>query len=105
MGTCVRPRRHVHPTKARDFKMFPVLQGAIGLLLFDPQGDHRGPIMVQGTTYKRQSGPCTGVLELKEEAHTPTKDKYFLGVFLPNRRHLRSPTTSANLGRVFSSPD
>jgi len=48
--------------------MFPVLQGAIGLLLFDPQGDHREPIMVQGTTYKRQSGPCTGVLELKEEA-------------------------------------
>lgn len=93
-GTYVRPHRHRRERCGEGFECFVVLQGAIGLLLFDEQGEllQREPL--------RASGPLRGIelaegqvhslvaldidsvmFELKQGPYQPLSDKDFLACF------------------------
>ncbi|MFN9618828.1 MAG: WbuC family cupin fold metalloprotein [Synechococcaceae cyanobacterium] len=93
-GTYVRPHRHRRPDPAAGFECFLVLQGAIGLLLLDGQGqvlqrerlDATGPLrgieLAGGlfhTLVALQSD--TVMFELKQGPYVPSADKDFLAAF------------------------
>jgi cupin fold WbuC family metalloprotein len=93
-GTYVRPHRHCRPDPAAGFECFLVLQGAIGLLVLDEQGqvlarerlDAAGPLrgieLPQGTLHTLVAlEPDTVMFELKQGPYVPTADKDFLASF------------------------
>lgn len=93
-GTYVRPHRHLRPAEANGFEFFLLLQGEVGLLLFDPQGQilqqerlrATGPIrgmeLPQGLYHTLVClQPDTVILELKEGPYNPMTDKEFLPMF------------------------
>lgn len=90
-GTYVRPHRHLRRRPGAGFECFVVLQGAIGVLLLDGQGE------VRGREHLQAGGPLRGLqipeawyhtlvalepdsvmLEIKEGPYEPTQDKDFL---------------------------
>jgi cupin fold WbuC family metalloprotein len=93
-GTYVRPHRHCRPDPAAGFECFLVLQGAIGLLVLDEQGqvlsrerlDAAGPLrgieLPQGTLHTLVAlQPDTVMFEIKQGPYVPTADKDFLAAF------------------------
>jgi cupin fold WbuC family metalloprotein len=93
-GTYVRPHRHQRERAGAGFECFVVLQGAIGLLLLDQQGE------LQGQERLEARGPLRGIqlpegiihtlvalerdsvlLEIKEGPYRPAADKDFLPSF------------------------
>jgi cupin fold WbuC family metalloprotein len=93
-GTYVRPHRHCRPDPAAGFECFLVLQGAIGLLVLDEQGqvlarerlDAAGPLrgieLPQGTLHTLVAlEPDTVMFELKQGPYVPSADKDFLASF------------------------
>ena len=93
-GTYVRPHRHLRDKQGEGFECFLVLQGAVGLLLMDPEGE---------ITQKERldaSGPLRGIelaenqvhtlvaleddsviFELKQGPYQPSSDKDFIAGF------------------------
>jgi len=93
-GTYVRPHRHCRDTPGAGFECFLVLQGAIGLLVLDDQGqvlrrerlDAAGPLrgiqLEQGPIHTLVAlAPDTVMFELKQGPYIPTADKDFLASF------------------------
>lgn len=93
-GTYVRPHRHQRDIPGAGFECFLVLQGAIGLLLFDDAGnvigrerlDSAGPLkgieLAQGTFHALVAlSPDTVMFELKQGPYQPAADKDFLAGF------------------------
>jgi cupin fold WbuC family metalloprotein len=93
-GTYVRPHRHCRPDPAAGFECFLVLQGAIGLLVLDEQGQVlaqerlaaagplRGIELPQGTLHTLVAlEPDTVMFEIKQGPYVPTADKDFLASF------------------------
>lgn len=93
-GTYVRPHRHTRPEDKNGFEFFLLLQGKIGVLLFDDQGnithqeqlgeesENYGIEMAEGTFHTLVSlAPNTVMFELKEGPYVPTSDKDFLPQF------------------------
>ena len=93
-GTYVRPHRHCRPDPAAGFECFLVLQGAIGLLVLDEQGqvlaqerlDAAGPLrgieLPQGILHTLVAlEPDTVMFEIKQGPYVPTADKDFLASF------------------------
>ena len=93
-GTYVRPHRHVRPEGVNGFEFFLVLQGAIGMVMFDDDGtvlryealEARGeqygieiPEGVYHTLVVLE--PNSVILELKEGPYQPAVDKDFLQQF------------------------
>jgi cupin fold WbuC family metalloprotein len=93
-GTYVRPHRHRRDEPGSGFECFVVLQGAVGLVLLDGDGE------VVGTERLEAEGPVKGVelaegrfhtlvalcpdtviLELKQGPYEPATDKEFLAHF------------------------
>ena len=93
-GTYIRPHRHLRGRPGAGFECFVVLQGAIGLLLLDGEGQ------VQQLERLEAAGPLRGIqlgegsfhtlvalaedsvmLEIKEGPYEPTSDKDFLSTF------------------------
>jgi cupin fold WbuC family metalloprotein len=93
-GTYVRPHCHRRPDGVNGFEFFLVLQGDLGLLILNEQGeiiqtervqaqgDLRG-IELPANTYHTlvAIAPDTTILELKEGPYNPTTDKDFLPMF------------------------
>ena len=90
-GTYVRPHRHGRNGSGKGFECFLVLQGAIGLLLFNAEGE------IQQQLHLNANGPTHGIevaedqfhtlvaletdsviFELKQGPYQPTQDKDFL---------------------------
>ena len=90
-GTYVRPHRHRRNGSGTGFECFLVLQGAIGLLLFNDEGE------IQQQLHLSANGPTHGIeiaedqfhtlvaleadsviFELKQGPYQPTEDKDFL---------------------------
>lgn len=95
-GTYVRPHRHLRPTPGEGFECFVVLQGAMGLLLLDPQGeviqqvrlDAQGPVrgveLAEGIFHTLVAlAPDTVMFEIKQGPYQPMRDKDFLAAFPP----------------------
>lgn len=95
-GTYVRPHRHLRPTPGEGFECFVVLQGAMGLLLLDPQGeviqqvrlDAQGPVrgveLAEGIFHTLVAlAPDTVMFEIKQGPYQPARDKDFLPAFPP----------------------
>ena len=93
-GTYVRPHRHVRAEAGTGFECFLVMQGAIGLLLFDAEGrllqqerlDARGSLRGVELAEKQFHSlvalePDTVMFELKQGPYQPTADKDFLSGF------------------------
>ena len=93
-GTYIRPHRHVRHQNGTGFECFLVLQGSIGLLLFDPDGsliqrerlDAEGPLRgIELAENQFHSLVClrpdTVMFELKQGPYQPTDDKDFLPSF------------------------
>jgi cupin fold WbuC family metalloprotein len=93
-GTYVRPHRHLRDGSVNGFEFFLVLQGAIGMLILDEQGQvlHTEQINAQGPTRGLELGqgqyhtlvalePNTVMFELKEGPYQPSMDKDFLPMF------------------------
>ena len=93
-GTYVRPHRHQRETPGAGFECFLVLQGAIGLLLFDAAGqpigrerlDSAGPLkgieLAEGTFHSLVAlTPDAVMFELKQGPYQPAADKDFLAGF------------------------
>ncbi|MEB3200413.1 MAG: WbuC family cupin fold metalloprotein [Synechococcaceae cyanobacterium] len=93
-GTYVRPHRHRRGGNGSGFECFLVLQGAIGLLLFDDRGaligrerlDAAGPLrgieVPEGTFHALVAlTPDAVMFELKQGPYQPTADKDFLAAF------------------------
>ncbi|HBB31779.1 MAG TPA: cupin fold metalloprotein, WbuC family [Cyanobacteria bacterium UBA8803] len=93
-GTYVRPHRHVRDSSDNGFEMLLVLQGAIGVLLFDEQGEviTQEEISAEAQTYGVELAegiyhtaialsPDTLILEIKEGPYIPHLDKEFLSHF------------------------
>ena len=93
-GTYVRPHRHHRNGSGAGFECFLVLQGAIGLLLFNGDGE------VQQQLHLSAAGPTHGIeveedqfhtlvaleadsviFELKQGPYQPAEDKNFLSGF------------------------
>ncbi len=93
-GTYVRPHRHLRDTPGEGFECFVVLQGALGLLLLDDQGEVTRQVRLEA------GGPLRGVelqeglfhtlvalsadtvmLEIKQGPYQPARDKDFLQRF------------------------
>ena len=93
-GTYVRPHRHVRDVQGTGFECFLVLQGAIGLLLFNAEGELIQQERLEAT------GPLRGIelaenqfhslvalahntvmFELKQGPYQPTADKDFLALY------------------------
>ena len=90
-GTYVRPHRHPRNGSGTGFECFLVLQGAIGLLLFNAEGE------IPQQLHLNANGPTHGIevaedsfhtlvaletdsviFELKQGPYQPTQDKDFL---------------------------
>ena len=93
-GTYVRPHRHVRAKAGTGFECFLVMQGAIGLLLFDAEGrllqrerlDARGSLrgveLAENQFHSLVAlEPDTVMFELKQGPYLPTADKDFLSRF------------------------
>lgn len=93
-GTYIRPHRHLRPPHINGFEFFLVLQGSLGVLLLDEQGQvcHREQLHAQGPvqglelaagTYHTLVALAanTVILELKEGPYDPETDKDFLPLF------------------------
>ncbi|MEB3294932.1 MAG: WbuC family cupin fold metalloprotein [Synechococcales bacterium] len=93
-GTYVRPHRHLRPAGINGFEFFLVLQGAIGMLIFnetgelvrserlEAQGNVRGIELSEGIFHSLVVlEPNTVILEIKEGPYIPTTDKDFLPMF------------------------
>ncbi|MGJ3251771.1 MAG: WbuC family cupin fold metalloprotein [Elainellaceae cyanobacterium] len=93
-GSYVRPHRHIRSADMNGFEFFLVLQGEIGILIFDEsgrveyaerlsaQGSVRGIELAEGTYHTLVTlAPDTVMLEMKEGPYTPSTDKEFLAVF------------------------
>jgi cupin fold WbuC family metalloprotein len=93
-GTYVRPHRHCRPDPGAGFECFLVLQGAIGLLVLDDQGqvlakerlDAAGPLrgieLPEGILHTLVAlEPDTVMFELKQGPYVPVADKDFLASF------------------------
>ncbi len=93
-GTYVRPHRHLRSPDINGFEFFLVVQGAIGMLLFDAEGQiiHQEALKAQGPTQGLELAegvfhtlvaltPDTVILELKEGPYLPSSDKNFLSQF------------------------
>ncbi len=95
-GTYIRPHRHLRTSDSNGFEFFLVLQGEIGIVLFDKtgqechterisaQGPVRGIELSEGTYHTLVAlVPDTVVLELKEGPYQQSTDKEFLKMFPP----------------------
>ncbi|MEB3335557.1 MAG: WbuC family cupin fold metalloprotein [Cyanobacteriota bacterium] len=93
-GTYVRPHRHLRPTAGEGFECFVVLQGAMGLLLLDPEGgvirqlrlEAGGPLrgveLQEGLFHTLVAlAPDTVMFEIKQGPYRPASDKDFLQAF------------------------
>lgn len=93
-GTYVRPHRHHRASGVNGFEFFLVLQGELGILILDEQGQvlHKERISAQGMvrgvelaegTYHTlvALAPDTAILELKEGPYDYSTDKEFLESF------------------------
>ncbi len=93
-GTYVRPHRHLRSQGVNGFEFFLVLQGAIGLLVLDAEGNilHTERVSANGNTRAIELAeatyhtlvalePNTVMLELKEGPYDRTTDKEFLEQF------------------------
>ena len=63
-GTYVRPHRHRRNGSGTGFECFLVLQGAIGLLLFNSEGD------IQQQLHLSAKGPTQGIEIAEDQFHT-----------------------------------
>ncbi|MGJ3245823.1 MAG: WbuC family cupin fold metalloprotein [Elainellaceae cyanobacterium] len=95
-GSYVRPHRHIRSADMNGFEFFLVLQGDIGILIFDEsgrveyaerltaQGSVRGIELAEGTYHTLIAlAPDTVMLEMKEGPYSPSSDKEFLAAFPP----------------------
>ncbi len=93
-GTYVRPHRHLRPEPGSGFEFFLVLQGEIGFIVLDEEGQvtHTERISKDGPTYGVELAegqfhtlialaPNTVMFELKEGPYIPATDKDFLPQF------------------------
>ncbi len=93
-GTYVRPHRHQRDQPSAGFECFLVLQGAIGLLLFNGEGRVvaqerlqasgavRGIELSEGVWHSLVAlEPHSVIFELKRGPYHPTADKDFLPAF------------------------
>ena len=93
-GTYVRPHRHVRDVQGAGFECFLVLQGAIGLLLFNAEGELiqqerleatgplRGIELAENQFHSLVAlAPNTVMFELKQGPYQPTADKDFLALY------------------------
>lgn len=93
-GTYVRPHRHVRANNSNGFELFLVLQGEIGFLVLDEQGQvvQTERLCAQGPTYglELEEGqyhtlialaPDTVMFEIKEGPYVPAADKDFMERF------------------------
>ena len=93
-GTYVRPHRHKRAIGNNGFELCLILQGAVGMLLFNDQGAiiHQEQISADGTTsgIELREGtyhtliallPNTVIFEVKEGPYDSTTDKEFLPFF------------------------
>lgn len=93
-GTYVRPHRHLRPPDVNGFEFFLVLQGAIGMLVLNAEGQVLHTERISATigtraielaeaTYHTLIAlePDTVMLELKEGPYNPATDKEFLVQF------------------------
>jgi cupin fold WbuC family metalloprotein len=93
-GTYVRPHRHQRPPDVNGFEFFLVLQGKVGIIIFDENAQivHTELICAKGATRAIELpegiyhtlvalAPDTVILELKEGPYNPTTDKEFLDGF------------------------
>jgi cupin fold WbuC family metalloprotein len=93
-GTYVRPHRHLRPEGVNGFEFFLVLEGAIGLLVMDAQGQVletvylsaqgqiRGVELAEGQYHSLVAlAPNTVMLEIKEGPYNPATDKEFIDRF------------------------
>lgn len=93
-GTYVRPHRHLRGQESNGFELFLVLQGEIGFLVLDDQGQviQTERLCAQGPTYglELEEGqyhtlialaPDTVMFEIKEGPYVPSADKDFMAQF------------------------
>jgi cupin fold WbuC family metalloprotein len=93
-GTYVRPHRHLRAPDVNGFEFFLVLQGAIGMLVLDAEGNvlYTERVAANGNTRAIELAeatyhtlvalePNTVMLELKEGPYNPKTDKDFLKQF------------------------
>lgn len=94
IGTYVRPHRHVRPEGVNGFEFFLVLQGAIGMVMIDndgnvlrcekleARGEQYGIEIPEGSYHTLVVlEPNSVILELKEGPYQPAMDKDFLQQF------------------------
>ena len=94
LGTYVRPHRHLRAPEVNGFEFFLVLQGSLGMLILDEQGQviHTERIEAHGPTHGVELAegnfhtlvalePNTVILELKEGPYTRMTDKEFMQSF------------------------
>lgn len=93
-GTYVRPHRHLRSSPGEGFECFVVLQGAIGLLVLDPNGavlarerlEAAGPLrgiqLAEGQFHTLVALSADAVMfEVKQGPYVPAADKDFLAGF------------------------
>ncbi len=94
LGTYVRPHRHQPIAGENRFELFIVLQGSVGIILFDDlsqiihqeqlnaNGKTSGIELCEGTYHTALClSPNTVILEIKEGPYDPHTDKEFLSGF------------------------
>ena len=99
IGTYVRPHRHIRPEGVNGFEFFLVLQGSIGMVILDDDGNvlRCEKLEAQGEQYGIEIPegfyhtlvvlePNSVILELKEGPYQPAVDKDFLPQFPPEGR-------------------
>ncbi|PWL22797.1 MAG: cupin fold metalloprotein, WbuC family [Synechococcus sp. XM-24] len=112
-GTYVRPHRHCRPGTGEGFECFVVLQGSIGVLLFDANGtclrqerlDAAGPVrglqLDEGLFHSLVAlAPDSVIFELKKGPYQPLADKDFLAGF-PQEGELESGQQELEWRRSF----
>ena len=112
-GTYVRPHLHCRPGTGEGFECFVVLQGSIGVLLFDANGtclrqerlDAAGPVrglqLDEGLFHSLVAlAPDSVIFELKQGPYQPLADKDFLAGF-PQEGELESGQQELEWRRSF----
>lgn len=112
-GTYVRPHRHCRPGTGEGFECFVVLQGSIGVLLFDDNGvciqrhrlDAAGPVrglqLSEGSFHSLVALTAdTVIFELKQGPYQPLADKDFL-VGFPQEGELESVNQEVEWRSLF----
>lgn len=113
-GTYVRPHRHIRSEAKNGFEFFLILQGKMGVLLFDDQGnitykenlgddsENYGIEIAEGTFHTLVAlAPNTVMFELKEGPYVPTSDKDFLPQF-PTEGTTEAQTQVKNWESLFA---